>query len=98
LITDKYLARLTLEWCSGNRDHIRKLLVAQGKEIHEDDGMWTVRTPDFTCGVMFDSKPVDAITQLCFALLGPLWPFAVGDAYNGAMKIFGRIAKMQRGG
>lgn len=94
MITAEYLADLAIAWSLGKRRKVRKLLEAQGKQIEEDDGAWIVRGDGFTCGLLLNCSPVDALPQLCFALLGPMWPFVVGQAFDRAQKIISKQWKV----
>lgn len=90
MITAEYLAELALSWSLGERHRVRRILEAQGKQIEEDDGAWIVRSDGFTCGLLLDCSPVDALPQLLFALIGPMWPLAVGKAFDKAQKIISK--------
>ncbi len=96
MITDEYLADLAISWASGKRERVRKMLEAQGKQVEVNDGYWVVRSNGFVCGLQLNCSSVDALPQLCFALIGPMWPFVVGKAFNRAQEIISRKGRINR--
>jgi hypothetical protein len=92
------LADLAIRASQGDLEELVRILRAQGKEVEVNGvGEVTVRSSSgFTCGIFAGLSALDLLFPIALALLGPTWPFVMGDDFDVAVEIVGEWMNERR--